>query len=70
MGRRIYKFQDTIDFECAFIVADSFFDAEQFIKGETALEVVYVKDVPIEDFPKANLNKTPPYVWQSRILPF
>lgn len=68
--RKIYKFRDTVDFESAFIVSDTFLDAENKMKELTSLEFVHCDTRDADDFPDANKRSTGTYVWVNRILPF
>lgn len=54
MCRKVYKFQDLKDFETAFIVSDSRFDAIQKMKTETKIPFELVDELPADEIPSAS----------------
>lgn len=68
--RKIYKFRDDVEFDSAYVVANSKDQAEMFLMGETELNLVYIECRSLDDFPRADLNRIEPYIWKSDIKPF
>ena len=67
MSKKIYKFTDHRDFDSAYVVAMNEKQATEFMKLETELEVTLSGERPIDDFPRADLNRQVPYFYKNNI---
>lgn len=70
MIKQIFKFTDHVDFDSAYIVAHTEEQAWSLIRQETELEVTLCGVRPIDDFPRAEMNRNVPYVYKNNIPPF
>lgn len=69
---KIYKFQDLIDFESAFIIAQDLEKATELIRDQTSIPFELIDTRPLDDFPlaKEKWDGKISMIWINNILPF
>lgn len=68
----IYRFQDSVDFESAFIISESEESAAEILMKETSLPFHFIRHKGLEEVPKALefYNETGKKIYINNILPF
>lgn len=73
---KVFRFQDTRDFDYAYVIANSRSEAAGLLKEHTELEIIFGEEKdcvrPLDDFPKAvkHFEKYKNSVWICDIKPF
>lgn len=69
---RIYKFQDDVDFNSAYIISHDQHRAGKLMRELTTLRVHFVDHQPLTDFARAqeHFDKNGEGIWINHILPF